>query len=85
MLQVLTERRAQSQDIDCDPLVWTTQRLLKWARSIDLKVGFYWGVKIDEGWGLFTPKFDMVAPSIYVLQTRQKKVLLKVYQLMTLK
>ncbi|XP_072035835.1 kazrin-like isoform X2 [Amphiura filiformis] len=34
---MLAERRAQSQDIDCDPLVWTTQRLLKWARSIDLK------------------------------------------------
>ncbi|XP_071494307.1 kazrin-like [Diadema antillarum] len=33
---MLAERRAQSQDVDIDPLVWTTQRVMKWARSIDL-------------------------------------------------
>ncbi|XP_041479895.1 kazrin-like isoform X4 [Lytechinus variegatus] len=33
---MLSERRTQSEDIDMDPLVWTTQRVMKWARSIDL-------------------------------------------------
>ncbi|XP_071840907.1 kazrin-like isoform X3 [Apostichopus japonicus] len=35
--RVLTERRAQCDDIDCDPLVWSTQRLIKWTENIDLK------------------------------------------------
>eukprot|EP00057_Strongylocentrotus_purpuratus_P023674 XP_011678148.1 PREDICTED: kazrin isoform X1 [Strongylocentrotus purpuratus] len=33
---MLAERRTQSEDIDMDPLVWTTRRVMKWARSIDL-------------------------------------------------
>lgn len=35
--RLLSERRAQSEDSDCDPVVWSTQRLIKWAQSIDLK------------------------------------------------
>ncbi|XP_071805431.1 kazrin-like [Asterias amurensis] len=34
---VLAERRVQSDDMDCDLVVWTSQRLIRWARSIDLK------------------------------------------------
>ncbi len=34
---VLAERRVQSEDMDCDLVVWTSQRLIRWARSIDLK------------------------------------------------
>ncbi|XP_066296846.1 kazrin-like isoform X17 [Branchiostoma lanceolatum] len=35
--EALHERRLQCEDIDCDPLVWTNQRLIKWAQNIDLK------------------------------------------------
>lgn len=38
LFQMLAERRTQSEDIDMDPLVWTTRRVMKWARSIDLNV-----------------------------------------------
>ncbi|XP_022085514.1 kazrin-like [Acanthaster planci] len=34
---VLVERRTQCEDMDCDLVVWTSQRLIRWARSIDLK------------------------------------------------
>ncbi|XP_066296840.1 kazrin-like isoform X11 [Branchiostoma lanceolatum] len=36
--EALHERRLQCEDIDCDPLVWTNQRLIKWAQNIDLKM-----------------------------------------------
>eukprot|EP00117_Sycon_ciliatum_P007279 scpid66131/ scgid1687/ Kazrin len=34
--QVLVHRRSMCEDADTDPLVWTNQRFIKWARSIDL-------------------------------------------------
>lgn len=34
--QALAVRRHNSEQIDADPLVWTNQRFIKWARSIDL-------------------------------------------------
>uniref|UniRef100_T1IL73 SAM domain-containing protein n=1 Tax=Strigamia maritima TaxID=126957 RepID=T1IL73_STRMM len=34
--QILTERRSQCEIHDSDPLVWTNQRFIKWATSIDL-------------------------------------------------
>ena len=29
-------RRHQCETIDADPLVWTNQRFIRWARNIDL-------------------------------------------------
>lgn len=29
-------RRVQSENVDTDPIVWTNQRFIRWARSIDL-------------------------------------------------
>ncbi|XP_045025913.1 kazrin isoform X1 [Daphnia magna] len=34
--QAINERRKQCDVIDCDPLVWTNQRFITWARGIDL-------------------------------------------------
>lgn len=34
--QALAVRRHQSDHVDADPLVWTNQRFMRWARSIDL-------------------------------------------------
>nr|XP_018904283.1 PREDICTED: kazrin-like isoform X1 [Bemisia tabaci] len=34
--QALAIRRHQCENIDADPLVWTNQRFIRWARSIDL-------------------------------------------------
>ncbi|XP_046635868.1 kazrin-like isoform X1 [Daphnia pulicaria] len=34
--QAINERRRQCDVIDCDPLVWTNQRFISWARGIDL-------------------------------------------------
>ncbi|KAG5899795.1 hypothetical protein JTB14_006128 [Gonioctena quinquepunctata] len=34
--QALAVRRHQCDTVDADPLVWTNQRFIKWARSIDL-------------------------------------------------
>ena len=34
--QVLAERRRASQSVDRDPVVWTNQRWVQWARTIDL-------------------------------------------------
>ncbi|GFS57487.1 hypothetical protein TNIN_46263 [Trichonephila inaurata madagascariensis] len=34
--QILNQRRMNSENMDIDPLVWTNQRLIKWAASIDL-------------------------------------------------
>jgi len=34
--QALAVRRHQSESVDADPLVWTNQRFMRWARSIDL-------------------------------------------------
>ncbi|XP_063925804.1 kazrin isoform X3 [Zophobas morio] len=34
--QALAVRRHQCENIDADPLVWTNQRFIRWARSIDL-------------------------------------------------
>ncbi|XP_038061602.1 kazrin-like [Patiria miniata] len=34
---VLVERRTQCEDMDCDLVVWTSQRLIRWSRTIDLK------------------------------------------------
>lgn len=34
--QTLAMRRAQSENVDTDPIVWTNQRFIRWARSIDL-------------------------------------------------
>nr|CAH0106145.1 unnamed protein product [Daphnia galeata] len=34
--QAINERRRQCDVIDCDPLVWTNQRFITWARGIDL-------------------------------------------------
>ena len=36
VFQVIAERRKQCETSDCDPLVWTNQRLVTWAKSIDL-------------------------------------------------
>jgi len=35
-LQALAVRRHQCENIDADPLVWTNQRFVRWARNIDL-------------------------------------------------
>ncbi|XP_077998037.1 kazrin-like isoform X2 [Glandiceps talaboti] len=35
--EILMERRASCEEIDIDPLVWTNQRVIKWAKTIDLK------------------------------------------------
>ncbi|KAF5292859.1 hypothetical protein FQR65_LT11111 [Abscondita terminalis] len=34
--QVLAVRRHQCENVDADPLVWTNQRFVRWARNIDL-------------------------------------------------
>uniref|UniRef100_A0A1I8MU83 SAM domain-containing protein n=1 Tax=Musca domestica TaxID=7370 RepID=A0A1I8MU83_MUSDO len=34
--QNLAMRRVQSENVDTDPIVWTNQRFIRWARSIDL-------------------------------------------------
>lgn len=34
--QTLAMRRVQSENVDTDPIVWTNQRFIRWARSIDL-------------------------------------------------
>jgi hypothetical protein len=34
--QGLALRRLQSENVDADPIVWTNQRFIRWARSIDL-------------------------------------------------
>ncbi|KAK6618484.1 hypothetical protein RUM43_013677 [Polyplax serrata] len=34
--QALAVRRHQCESVDADPLVWTNQRFIKWARNIDL-------------------------------------------------
>ncbi|XP_062553559.1 kazrin isoform X2 [Armigeres subalbatus] len=34
--QSLAMRRLQSENVDTDPIVWTNQRFIRWARSIDL-------------------------------------------------
>ena len=34
--QAIIDRRRQCEEIDCDPLVWTNQRFITWARGIDL-------------------------------------------------
>ncbi|XP_065092223.1 kazrin isoform X2 [Ochlerotatus camptorhynchus] len=34
--QALAMRRLQSENVDTDPIVWTNQRFIRWARSIDL-------------------------------------------------
>ena len=38
ILQVLLERRSNCEEVDCDPLVWTNHRLIRWVDSIDLDV-----------------------------------------------
>lgn len=35
-IQALAVRRHQCEQIDEDPLVWTNQRFIKWAKNIDL-------------------------------------------------
>ncbi|KAJ8909716.1 hypothetical protein NQ315_013801 [Exocentrus adspersus] len=32
----LAVRRHQCENMDADPLVWTNQRFIRWARTIDL-------------------------------------------------
>lgn len=34
--QSLAMRRLQCENVDADPIVWTNQRFIRWARSIDL-------------------------------------------------
>lgn len=34
--QTLALRRHQSENIDSDPIVWTNQRFVRWAKSINL-------------------------------------------------
>lgn len=34
--QALAMRRLQCDNVDADPIVWTNQRFVRWARSIDL-------------------------------------------------
>lgn len=34
--QALALRRMQCDNVDADPIVWTNQRFIRWARSIDL-------------------------------------------------
>ncbi|XP_015903477.1 uncharacterized protein [Parasteatoda tepidariorum] len=34
--QILNQRRVNSENMDIDPLVWTNQRIVKWAASVDL-------------------------------------------------
>lgn len=34
--QSLLIRRSQSEHVDTDPIVWTNQRFIRWAYSIDL-------------------------------------------------
>lgn len=34
--QALAVRRHQCENVDADPLVWTNQRFIRWARNIDL-------------------------------------------------
>lgn len=34
--QALTMRRMQCENVNADPIVWTNQKIIRWARSIDL-------------------------------------------------
>lgn len=34
--QALAMRRLQCDNLDSDPIVWTNQKFIRWARSIDL-------------------------------------------------
>lgn len=34
--QALAMRRLQCENLDSDPIVWTNQKFIRWARSIDL-------------------------------------------------
>lgn len=34
--QALALRRMHCENVDTDPIVWTNQRFIRWARSIDL-------------------------------------------------
>lgn len=34
--QIITQRRLNCENMDVDPLVWSSQRLIKWVKSIDL-------------------------------------------------
>ncbi|KAG8224039.1 hypothetical protein J437_LFUL001116, partial [Ladona fulva] len=36
LAQALAVRRRQCENIDADPLVWTNQRIIRWAKNIDL-------------------------------------------------
>ena len=36
LAQAIEDRRKQCEATDCDPLVWTNQRFITWAKSIDL-------------------------------------------------
>ncbi|XP_076365473.1 kazrin-like isoform X1 [Tachypleus tridentatus] len=35
--QILAQRRSRCEHMDLDPLVWTNERFIKWAKSIDLE------------------------------------------------
>lgn len=37
--QALQARRAKCEHQNWDPLVWTSHRVIKWIKDIDLKVG----------------------------------------------
>lgn len=37
--QALQARRVQCEHQNVDPLVWTSHRVIKWIKDIDLKVG----------------------------------------------
>ncbi|XP_013382759.1 kazrin isoform X1 [Lingula anatina] len=34
---LLSDRRSQCETVDCDPLVWTTERVARWIKNIDLQ------------------------------------------------
>lgn len=34
--QALAMRRIQCEGVNADPIVWTNQKIIRWARSIDL-------------------------------------------------
>lgn len=36
LFKALAVRRHQCENIDADPIVWTNQRFIRWARNIDL-------------------------------------------------
>ncbi|KAG7280520.1 hypothetical protein CRUP_022050 [Coryphaenoides rupestris] len=45
--EALQVRRAKCEQQDCDPVVWTCRRVMKWIRDIDLRVGGGW---VMSGW-----------------------------------